>query len=77
VPSLINSSKVDKFTTIRFRVGDVFKENYISLYFDNTRVMHIKKKILSPGEMEELKITKAFLDEYPKCKEITVKIEKE
>ncbi len=77
VPSLINSSKVDKATTIRFRVGDVFKENYVSLYFDDTRVMHIKKKILSPGEMEELKVTKVLLDKYSNCKEIAVKIEKE
>jgi NADPH-dependent 2,4-dienoyl-CoA reductase/sulfur reductase-like enzyme len=77
VPSLINSSKVDKATTIRFRVGEVFKEDYVSLYFDDTRVMHIKKKILSPGEMEELKVTKVLLNKYFNCKEITVKIEKE
>ena len=77
VPSLINSSKVDKSITIRFRVSEVFKESYVSLYFDETRVMHIKKKILTPGEMEELKISKVFLDKYSDCKEITVKIDKE
>ena len=77
VPSLINSSKVDKSITIRFRVGDVFKENYVSLYFDETRVLHIKKKILTPGEMEELIIPKALFDKYSNCKEITVKIDKE
>jgi NADPH-dependent 2,4-dienoyl-CoA reductase/sulfur reductase-like enzyme len=77
VPSLINSSKVDKSITVRFRVGKVFKESYISLYFGETRVLHIKKKILAPGEMEELKIPKAIFDKYPQCKEILVKIEKE
>lgn len=77
VPSLINSSKVDKSITIRFRVGKVFKDSYVSLYFGETRVLHIKKKILTPGEMEELKIPKALFDKYPDCKEITVKIEKE
>lgn len=76
VPSLINTSKIDKSITIRFRVGEVFKENYVSLYFDETRVMHIKKKVLAPGEMEELKISKVMFDKYPDCKEITVKIEK-
>jgi hypothetical protein len=40
-------------------------------------VLHIKKKVLAPGEMEELKIPKAIFDKYPQCKEITVKIEKE
>lgn len=77
VPSLINSSKVDKSITIRFRVGEVFKESYISLYFDETRIMHIKKQILAPGEMEELKISKVIFDKYPNCKEITIKIDKE
>jgi NADPH-dependent 2,4-dienoyl-CoA reductase/sulfur reductase-like enzyme len=77
VPSLINSSKVDKSITIRFRVGKVFRDSYVSLYFDETRVLHIKKKILAPGEMEELKIPKATFDKYPHCKEIIVKIEKE
>ena len=77
VPSLINSSKVDKSITIRFRVGEVFKESYISLYFDETRIMHIKKQILAPGEMEELKISKVIFDKYPNCKEIIVKIDKE
>ena len=77
VPSLIDSSKVDKSITIRFRVGEVFKDSYVSLYFGETRVLHIKKKILAPGEMEELKILKALFDKYPQCKEIIVKIEKE
>lgn len=77
VPSLINSSKVDKSITIRFRVGKVFRDSYVSLYFDEIRVLHIKKKILAPGEMEELKIPKATFDKYPHCKEIIVKIEKE
>ncbi|WP_026883917.1 NAD(P)/FAD-dependent oxidoreductase [Clostridium akagii] len=77
VPSLINSSKVNNSTTIRFRVGEVFKENYVSLYFDHTRVMLVKKKILSPGEMEEIKVTKVLLNKYSNCKEITIKIEKE
>ena len=77
VPSLINSLKVDKSITIRFRVGKVFSDSYVSLYFDETRVLHIKKKILAPGEMEELKIPKVTFDKYPDCKEIIVKIEKE
>jgi len=76
VPSFINTLKVDK-SIIRFRVGEGFKENYVSLYFDETRVMHIKKKVLAPGEMEELKISKAIFEKYPDCKEITVRIEKE
>ncbi|MEK6265954.1 MAG: NAD(P)/FAD-dependent oxidoreductase [Clostridium sp.] len=77
VPSLINTTKIDKSIIIRFRVGEVFKENYVSLYFDETRVMHIKKKVLAPGEMEELKISKTIFENHSNCKEITIRIEKE
>jgi len=77
VPSLINSSKVDKSVTIRFRTSQVFIDNYVSIYFDETRVIHIKKKIFTPGEMEELRIPKVFFDKCSNCKKIIVKIDKE
>lgn len=77
VPSLIDSSKIDKFITVRFRVGEVFKGSYVSLYFDETRMLHVKKKILTPGEMEEIKIPKSFFEKCSNCKEIIVKIDKE
>lgn len=35
--------------TVRFRVGDVYKGRYVSVYYDDTRVMHLKKKVLAPG----------------------------
>lgn len=77
VPKYINNGNVEKFISVRFRVGDVFKNSYISVYFDEVREMHIKKRILTPGEMEDVKITKALLDKHSGCKSITIKVEKE
>lgn len=77
VPKSINALNIDKFVTVRFRVGDVYKNCFISVYFDDIRVMHIKKKILTPGEMEDIKLTKVLLDKYSGCKSITIKVEKE
>lgn len=77
VPKYINYDNVEKFINIRFRVGDVFRNSYISVYFDEIREMHIKKRILTPGEMEEIKLTKALLDKHSGCKTITIKVEKE
>lgn len=77
VPKYINNENVEKFISIRFRVGDVFRNSYISVYFDNIREMHIKKRILTPGEMEDVKLTKALLDKHSGCKTITIKVEKE
>jgi hypothetical protein len=35
----------------------------------------MKKRILTPGEMETVKLTKALFEKHPNCKKITVKIE--
>lgn len=75
VPKFINPENVEKVLDVRFRVGNVYKDNFISVYFDDKREMHIKKRILSPGEMETVKLTKAIFDKYSDCKKITIKVE--
>ncbi|WP_326512916.1 NAD(P)/FAD-dependent oxidoreductase [Clostridium intestinale] len=77
VPSYVNDENVEKEVMVRFRVGSVFKNEFISVYFDNERVMHIKKRILTPGEMESVKLSKTLLTKYPNCENITIKVEKE
>ena len=77
VPRHINVEKMEKLLTVRFRVGAVFKDSYISVYYNDERVMHRKKQIMAPGEMEEVILQKEKLLEYPDLKSITVKIEKE
>ena len=61
--------------TVRFRVGGVYKNCYISAYFDDERVIHRKRPVVAPGEMEEIKLTKEQLLKYPDLQTITVKIE--
>ena len=75
VPVTVRPDHVEDQLTIRFRVGDVYKDSYVSVYFDDTRVRHQKKRILAPGEMEQVVILKKQLDEIPDLKTITVKIE--
>ena len=77
VPTTINPENIGNGIDVRFRVGEVHKAAYISVYFDDTREMHIKKKILTPGEMESIKLTKAVFDKYSECTKITIKVEKE
>ncbi|WP_158072848.1 NAD(P)/FAD-dependent oxidoreductase, partial [Clostridium haemolyticum] len=77
VPTVIDPTNVEKLVDVRFRVGDVFKDSYVSVYFDDVREMHIKKRIIAPGEMETVKLTKALFDKHPNCKKITVKVEGE
>ena len=75
VPATVNTARMDDILTVRFRVGGVYKNCYVSAYFDDERVIHKKRQIVAPGEMEEIRLTKEQLAEYPDLKTITVKIE--
>lgn len=75
VPKNINVQRMDDSITVRFRVGGVYKNCYVSAYFDNERVIKRKRPVVAPGEMEEIKLTKEQLLKYPDLKTITVKIE--
>ena len=77
VPGTINVANMDEQITVRFRVGGVYKNCYVSAYFDDERVIHRKRPVVAPGEMEEIKLTKEQLLQYPDLKTITVKIEQE
>ena len=75
VPATVNTARMDDILTVRFRVGGVYKNCYVTAYFDDQRVIHKKRQIVAPGEMEEIRLTKEQLAEYPDLKTITVKIE--
>lgn len=75
VPSTIRPDQMDDKLTVRFRVGGVYKNCYISVYFDDEQVMRRKRPVVAPGEMEEIKLEKAKLLEYPDLKTITIKIQ--
>lgn len=74
VPSQINPQNAGDTITVRFRVGGVYKNKYVSLYFGNDRVQHRKKQVLAPGEMENLIIKKTDLSGR-EIREITVALE--
>lgn len=75
VPVTINPERMEEKITVRFRVGNVYKNCYVSAYFGEDRVIHRKRQIVAPGEMEEIKLTKEQLLQYADLEEITVKIE--
>ncbi|MDF2473618.1 MAG: sarcosine oxidase alpha subunit [Anaerocolumna sp.] len=77
VPKYVNLDIIDKNLNIRFRVGNVYRDNYVSIYFDEERVIHLRKRILTPGEMETVKLSNALLKQHPACKRVTVKVEGE
>lgn len=76
VPSTINVGRMEDRLTVRFRVGAIYKQSFLSVYFDDERVMHQKKKIMAPGEMEQVILQKKKLADKD-IKKITIKIEQD
>ncbi|MDO4267236.1 MAG: FAD-dependent oxidoreductase [Eubacteriales bacterium] len=70
VPQSMDTAHMNDQVVVRFRVADVYKDRYISVYFDGERVLHRKKRVLAPGEMEQVALKKADLSRYPELKEI-------
>ena len=60
VPSVIRIEHMAKELTVRFRVE---------------RIIHRKRPVVAPGEMEQIKLTKEQLLGYPYADKITLKIE--
>lgn len=75
VPKTIDVNRMEDELVVRFRVGAVYKNSYISAYLNDERIIHRKKQIMAPGEMEEIKLKKSQLQEFGNLTEITVKIE--
>jgi NADPH-dependent 2,4-dienoyl-CoA reductase/sulfur reductase-like enzyme len=77
VPSMIHADTMDDQLTVRFRVGAVYKNAYVSVYFDEQRVIHKKKKIMAPGEMEQVVLQKKQIASVPDLKNVTICIEQD
>ena len=77
VPSKVDPSRMEDLLKVRFRVGSVFRGAYVSVYLDEERILHSKKRIMSPGEMEQVILQKKKLLEKPGLKKITIRTEQD
>ena len=75
VPSSIQPENAEDKIVVRFRVGDVYKDSWISVYYDKERILHRKKRIMAPGEMEQVILKKEELQKRMGLKKITITIE--
>lgn len=75
VPETISIKRMEDELVVRFRVGAVYKNSYISAYLNDTRIIHRRRPIMAPGEMEEIKLKKTELEAFGGLEAITVKIE--
>ena len=71
-PSYIDIKHLDKTVLIRFRVADVYKNKNLVVFKDDEEIKRVKKKVMAPGEMEQIILTKKDLEG---AKEITLSLE--
>ncbi|MBR3312175.1 MAG: FAD-dependent oxidoreductase [Solobacterium sp.] len=77
VPSTIDLANMDEMQPVLFRVGAVYKDSYVSVYYNDERMIHMKKKIMAPGEMERINLRRDRLALENDLETITIKIEAE
>ncbi len=75
VPGKIAPERLRQKCTIRFRVGSVMRDRYITLWADNQVLRTKKRQILTPGQMEEIVLEPEMLPED--IRELRVGIEEE
>ena len=75
VPQLIRPGHMEDTVALRFRVGSVFKDVYVSVYRGEERILHKKRKKMAPGEMEQLVLKKSDLTAAGGLDKIVMKVE--
>lgn len=77
VPVTINPERMDETQIVRFRVGNVYKNCYIGVYLNDEQILHKKRQVMAPGEMEEVKLEREKLLSVKDLETITIRIEEE
>ncbi len=75
VPTVVRPEYMNDTVVIRFRVGGVYKDCYVSAYIGEERKIHRKARILAPGEMEQVVLKKSDIEAAGEISEITICLE--
>lgn len=77
VPASVDVRRMEEKQVVRFRVGNVYRNASIEISFNGRVVSSRKKKALAPGEMEQVILRKADLEQTEDLEEITFAIRQE
>lgn len=77
VPQSFSPSQIEKFLTVRFRVNEVYRDHYLNVYVNQERVLHQKKRILAPGEMETVLLLKQWFVDKGNIDSVSISLSKE
>lgn len=75
VPQFIGPDRMAEAAVVRFRVTDVFRDACVRLSLDGRELARRKKRVLAPGEMEQMTVTRSDLAEARADSVLTVALE--
>ena len=61
VPQILRPEHMSDLTTVRFRVGAIYKDVDVVAYADDREIGRYHKRVMAPGEMEQVILKKADL----------------
>jgi len=73
VPQYLDPEGMEESVTVRFRVGKPYQNADLAVYADGALLRRVHKRILTPGEMEQLTLRRADLPR--ELAEITIQVE--
>ena len=72
VPQHIDLNNMAQQLTVRFRVADVFRDRYVCVYLNDKCISRKKKRIMAPGEMEQVILDRDILAAHEGLHEIKI-----
>lgn len=77
VPCTVDKDRMAEKQVVRFRVGNVYRDSFLCVYYNDKCMSRAKKKVMAPGEMEQVILQKSKLEAFDGLERITIRIEQE
>jgi len=75
VPNVIYPKNMEEKLTVRFRVDNIYKGCYVSVYANGEKISRRKRAIMLPGEMEEIILKREDIQSLTVPLELVIKVE--
>ncbi len=63
VPSVVRPALMGNTLTVRFRVGNEYRDKDLAVYLNGKQLMRLPKRVMAPGEMEQIVLVKSKVEE--------------
>ena len=77
VPQRLDIDAMADAVTVRFRVGGVYRDAFVAVYVDSAQVYKKKRRVMVPGEMEQVELKKDALATLRPVGRIVVRVEED